>query len=358
MKEYLILFFIVSIALVVEMRYSTIKIGSVNVPTRKLSFYVISAIIVILGVFKSENYGYDAGGYKDYCFDLFTDISISEAFQRGIEPGFALLSFLVCKITSQYWVYRTVFFLMIFSGMSYVIWKKSSNIALSYLIYISFGFLSFDFFILRQALAATIIFMGFFSLERKKYGRFVVAVIAATFFHYTAVLAFALMPLAIEKFHKTRILKRFVYLVGIFAGGMFFSPILFRMYSRIRGIDYAQNIISGEGYGMLFILLLFWWGIDIIQNKYLNGKQMDEERHLFEYGMGSVYIQVISLFFSLFNRTIYYALAYALICVPNMCEKLNIKTKRTVAVILWLMMLLMFYKTILCSDVLIPYVWL
>ena len=97
-----------------------------------------------------------------------------DALKSGIEPGFAILSFIICKITTQYWVYRSIIFVMIFCGMSFVIWKKSDNVALSYLIYISFGFLSFDFFILRQALATTIVFMGIFWLENKEYVKFII----------------------------------------------------------------------------------------------------------------------------------------------------------------------------------------
>ena len=60
MKEYLVLFLIVSTALLMEMQYKTIKIGGVIISTRKISFGIIFIYILFLGVFKGESYGYDA----------------------------------------------------------------------------------------------------------------------------------------------------------------------------------------------------------------------------------------------------------------------------------------------------------
>lgn len=353
MKEYLVLFLIVSTALLMEMQYKTIKIGEVIISTRKISFGIIFIYILFLGVFKGENYGYDAEGYRIFYFDFFKNVSIMDALKSGIEPGFAILSFIICKITTQYWVYRSIIFVMIFCGMSFVIWEKSDNVALSYLIYISFGFLSFDFFILRQALATTIVFMGIFWLENKEYVKFIITVLLAASFHYTAALSLILLPLALNIFKEDRILKRCLYFCGAFIVGAFFLPLILRMYPLI---DYSQYVVSGEGYGMLLVLLIFWIMFEFARKKYLNGKL--EEDSLFEYGIGSIYIQIISIFFSLFNRTIYYALAYSLICIPNICEKLSLKTRKSFVMALWMIMLLMFYKTILCAGELIPYVWL
>lgn len=353
MGIYLLLFLIVSVFLMIESSADYIKIGTLRVKTRTISFGIIFISIIFLGIFKGEGYGYDADSYQIYYFDYLKHVSLGEALHSGIEPGFALVSFLICRLTTHFWVYRAVLFLFTFGGLSKIIWDKSKNVSLSFLLFISLGLLSFDMFILRQAFAVTVIFLGYGFLEKGKYIKFSLFILTAATFHYTALLVFALLPLTSRNFTNTYIFKKTAYISGAIIVGMFFLPELIQMYTIN---DYSGYTVSGEGYGLLLLLSAFFLVISIFRHNCTGAKKSQSYDTVYEYSFGSIYIQIVALFFSLFNRTIYYALIYSLINISDIASVVNKRTQKTFMFIITIFMAVMYYMTILNATELIPYV--
>jgi len=352
MGIYLLLFIIVAVFLLIEMSFDYIRIGAKCIKVRSAAFWIIFFAILLLGTLKGETYGYDADSYKMYYFDYFRQVSLKGVFSTRIEPGFAFVSFIICKITTHFWIYRAILFLITFGGLSKIIWDKSLYVSLSYLLYLSLGFVSFDMFILRQALAVTIIFLGYDYLEKRKYLKFSMFILAAASFHYTALIVFALLPLTSKSFVGMSMFKRTVYIGGSIIVGSFFLP---RLTSMDLKTDYSASIVSGTGYGLLLFLGIYFFILSLFKRKYTDIRIGQSNNAIYEYCLGSLYIQIIALFFSLFNRTIYYTLIYSLINIPRIVTAMNIKSRKTFIAFTFVLMALMYYMTILNAAELIPY---
>lgn len=352
MGIYLLLFIIVAVFLLIEVSFDYIRIGAKCIRTRSAAFWIIFFAILLLGILKGETYGYDADSYKMYYFDYFRQVSLKGIFSTRIEPGFAFVSFIICKITTHFWIYRAILFLITFGGLSKIIWDKSPYVSLSYLLFLSLGFVNLDMFILRQALAVTIIFLGYDYLEKKKYLKFSMFILTAASFHYTALIVVALLPLTSKSFAGTSMLKRCIYIGGSIIVGSFFLPRLTAMYLKN---DYSSSIVSGTGYGLLLFLSIYFLMLNLFKRKYTDSRIGQSSNAIYEFYLGSLYIQIIALFFSLFNRTIFYSLIYGLINIPQIVTAMNIKSRKTFIAFTFVLTALMYYITILNSEELIPY---
>ena len=364
MGIYIVLFFIILIMFVIENSYLTIKLGTIRIDSRKLAFEVIALSIILVGVSKSQEYGYDAESYRINYFEYVQDKSVLEVLKSGIEPGFALLTLILHKISSSYWLYRAFMFLFSFGGISFVIWRKSKNISLSYLLYISFGMFSFNMCIFRQAIAVSVVLLGINNLEEKKYLKFSMFILLASLFHYTAMFVFLLLPLTYWRFDSIRLAIRFIYSITFFLLGKFFLKYLIDLYSIN---DYSDYIVEGEGIGYLFVIVLLILAFEFFKHYFLDNLFWDINLYddkewicsdtIYEFSLGCIYIQIIALFFSLFNRVIYYPFAFAMICLPNNVPRNKGKNNRLILSMIVILCFIMYYKTILNSTDLIPYVF-
>lgn len=104
------------------------------------------------------------------------------------EPGFGFLTYFVAKIFgTENWCY--FFYQLITISCLYIGAWKHRNVT-NFLIWMLCFFLMHytgTWNTMRQSLAASIIFMGLDTLERKEYGKFTLYVAIATLFHYSAV---------------------------------------------------------------------------------------------------------------------------------------------------------------------------
>ena len=96
-------------------------------------------------------------------------------------------------------LFRSIVFVLTFSIIGVWIYKHSKNIALSFLCFIAFGILSFDFTILRQALAVSITAWSFDFLINRKPVKFFLIVLLAACFHKTALIMLFIYPLLDKK---------------------------------------------------------------------------------------------------------------------------------------------------------------
>lgn len=156
-------------------------------------------LFILIYVFR-----YDVGwDYPNY-FDAIINNDLSER----LEP----LSFVLYWIASScnspvllFVLYGVPTYLLIFSTIK----KYSVNVEFSLLIYICLFFLD-SLGLIRQALAVAIVFGGYTFLVEKKPGKFVLTIILASCFHYSAVSAFIIYPV-----YHARNLIYFAFLFSI-----------------------------------------------------------------------------------------------------------------------------------------------
>lgn len=357
MTIYILLFAFIMVLLFFEVAYKYVHVCGLYIRTKDISFYGIFIFILLLGVLKSPEYGYDWESYKQYYFDHFQRLSLTDAITSGVEPGFALLTFLLTRISTSYWFYRTIIFLISYILIAKVIKKFSKYVSLSFLLFVSFGLMTFCMFILRQAIAVAIILFGIEQLLDRKYIKYMLIVLIACLFHYTAIIAIFFIPFVWFSSTKLLILRRILYIIGSVLTGEFLLPKLVMLYKQN---DYSRLIIRGEGKFYFTLLILLFFIIGYLQRHMLNTstiKSIDSKKQIrwFEISFITIYFQIIALYFSLFNRVTNYPLIITLIYLPNCIVNIGQRAKMFVIFYILLICAIMYYVSILSSS-LIPYI--
>lgn len=150
-------------------------------------------------------------------------------------------------------LFRSIVFVLTFSIIGVWIYKHSKNIALSFLCFIAFGILSYDFTILRQALAVSITAWSFDFLINRKPVKFFLIVLLAACFHKTALIMLLIYPLLDKKNEKSRFAIKVIYYLISVSVVVIGGQIITQIYQRQ---DYSEYIVRGEGYNLLVFLLV------------------------------------------------------------------------------------------------------
>ena len=114
--------------------------------------------------------------------------------------------------------------------------------------FIAFGILSFDFAILRQALAVSITAWSFDFLINRKPVKFFLIVLLAACFHKTALIMLLIYPLLDKKIEKSRFVIKVIYYLISVSVAVIGGQIITQIYQRQ---DYSEYIVRGEGYNLL-----------------------------------------------------------------------------------------------------------
>lgn len=108
--------------------------------------------------------------------------------------------------------------------------------------FIAFGILSFDFTILRQALAVSITAWSFDFLINRKPIKFFLIVLLAACFHKTALIMLLIYPLLDKKIEKSRFAIKVIYYLISVSVVVIGGQIIAQIYQRQ---DYSEYIVRG-----------------------------------------------------------------------------------------------------------------
>lgn len=348
MFVYIIIFLITIFLSIFETNIGYFTIGSRKIVTSKISFIIIFSFLLLLGICRNEYLGADTLNYKIYYWDIFKNLDFVSAIQRDSDFGYGLLNWIVAKFTNDYWIFRSIVFILTFIIISVWIYKHSKNIALSFLVFIAFGIIGFDFEILRQALAVSITAWSFDFIINRKPVKFFVTVLFAACFHKTALIMLLIYPLLNKRIEKSRfIIKIAYYAMAIFVvaiGGQ----VIAQIYQRQ---DYSEYIVRGEGYNLLVFLLILIGILYLFAYRKQPNCKIESELELLN---PIICFQIIATSFSLFTRILYYVTVYLCITIPDIMEELDARTKNTMLVVIVALLSVLFYVTYYGSDV-VPY---
>lgn len=246
-------------------------------------------------------------------------------------------------------LFRSIVFVLTFSIIGVWIYKHSKNIALSFLCFIAFGILSFDFAILRQALAVSITAWSFDFLINRKPVKFFLIVLLAACFHKTVLIMLLIYPLLDKKIEKSRFVIKVIYYLISASVVVIGGQIITQIYQRQ---DYSEYIVRGEGYNLLVFLLVLLGILYFFANRKQLSCKIKSELELLN---SIICFQIIATGFSLFTRVLYYVTTYLCVTIPDIMEELDDETKNTMLVIMLVLFSVLFYVTYHGSDV-VPYV--
>lgn len=322
MGTFIVLYLVIIAFSFLEINVKTLRFGTWRIDVRKASFWVITIIIMLLGIFKNEYLGVDAVRYEQNYFELAKYRNWIEIITGALsDKGFYLLTKLLTVISEDYWVYNALLYIIIFGIEAYVIYRNSEYPAISYLVFTSLGFVIFNYSLLRQAMAVSICFYAFQYVKEKRPLKFVVWVLLATSFHQTAILYLVAYPVANWNIKGYAFWKKCILFVGALVATRF-MPILFQLYEKM---NYSEIAIAGEGY---YLLLYFAILIAFIVWLMSKGQLKKDGQILYNVIFCILYFQIGATAFSLFTRVTNYFYIALILIVPFIIGR--VKSKNTI----------------------------
>lgn len=244
-----IIIYIIEIILIFFFRYILKK-----EKTDKL-FLKVSFLVLLLSLLFRKPVS-DMGNYLNY-FHYLNECSWEKFLKFDLEILYKILNLFIGKI----WLNDTFFMIIIAFitsiGPYFLIKKYSKNYGISILLYISIGSFYMQFFIIRQAIAISVLSFSLIFIEKRKFLKYAILVVIAGLFHSSALFFIIVYPFAVWKNKK----KKFILFSTVSVIAYIFRE---KIVSLITHTGYASYLIStkygysGSGYGALgmFILII------------------------------------------------------------------------------------------------------
>ena len=254
------------------------------------------------------------GDLENYipAFLTISEIPWSELWRYPWEYGYVLLNKILSLISSNEQVLLIGVGLFVTIGYIRFIRVYSKMVWLSLFLLIALGYYLTSLSMLRQSLAIVFVLNSIQYVENRNFKRFALWVSVAVFFHYTAIAFFLLYPLS--RFRISIIyficILLFSFLFSAFSGNIILIHIIDKYYSIYEG-----NIISGEGYNMLFLLLTITF-IGLLIGRHYHIKNARYEIFC-QMLILACCLQLFSLQFSLFARIVLYYQIALIIFIPE-----------------------------------------
>ncbi len=262
---------------------------------------------------------------------LFGNVPI--AFERG----YLLLSWIISKISLNYQFYLIVVSLISICPIGYVVYKKSKNIYLSWVVYMFLPVCILPFSGIRQSIAISIAFCSILFVEQKKIKEFILTIILAALFHETALICLMYYPL----YHISLSKQVKCFLLAIPAIVFIFGKeIVYLLSTIIPSIDVSFTN-SWEMFLVFYILLIVSF---IITNKSRNLKCIGYS-NIFYF---AVIFQALSNYFIQFGRIAYYFSIFSILIVPLLYQ-FKFKSNLTKVVVLLFIMLIQIISLLFLS---------
>lgn len=182
-------------------------------------FFIICLILAAANLFRTPFWSADVIEYQA-AYDVITSSNIDslEDFIRlSFEPGFVILSIVTGYFTTS--VNLVLFLFAIVSLYIKLIYIQSRYVRSGTLLIVLYAFTYYILLELTQsriAIASAIIMIAYHFLIREMVGKFILAVIFATLFHYTALVA--LLALVFYKQDRDDLITRNLIVFGILLG--------------------------------------------------------------------------------------------------------------------------------------------
>lgn len=318
----------------------------------KKSLFLFWVFIILCFVACLRNYtvGYDTKQYVT-AFNKAASLTLSNFSYLRYEYGYTFLLWFLNKISSNWQILLVITSLFINFSVLRFIKKNSENPFLSVLIYILLNFYFFYTSAMRQAIAISIVLIGYEYLKKNNNVVFFIYVLIATLFHQSALLAFLIPLMKNVKYNKLFIfILFFIYFIGFIFGKNFFIFIT-KFSSRL--LDYSDSKFFVENYfGALlqFLLnfMLFIIGYLIMlknDRNILYDKSNNNNTLIGVLAIANLFL-LLTVRVGIFNRFSPYFAIFIIIWLPNMIMKLK-KSKDRMLVYICCFSVLILYWTVI-----------
>ncbi len=342
---YFFVLFLSVISLVVY-RYSNNKLH------KNISIISSLFIIVLFSSIRASTVGIDNYEYSEWYKTFSIDNGIFDAITSNImdyEPGFVVINYFLKYFSLEYSYALIIYALLIWIPI-YRLIKFSKDFYFAIFVFITLGFLFFTFNGQRQAIAIGFVFLATRYLFEQKNIKFLLSILVATMFHFSAILM--LIILIINKLPK---FSTKTWLIFIIASLIVPLAFLFGIIEKVAALfpfygSYIQNdnftqansFSAGVLYQILFeFIILFYY------KTYAKTNYEIKIFQLFLFGAIAYNLFYGNLFLS---RIVVYLLFFQPLVLAVILSKLKSSKKYAEVVGISFLLIIMFVYKILFSD--------
>lgn len=292
-------------------------------------------LLFLLAGFRGESVGGDLKRYLPEFYAV-ADVSLSHLFDVGYhEPGYVLFIKFLGMISSDSRVFLLGTSFVSLLGPFVLFKKYSRNIAVSVLLYYAMGYYTNTFNNVRQSLALSIIFCVIPFLVERKFWKFLIGVIIASLFHYSAIVMLIVYPLT----DKPLNFKRWVIYTGgslsivslfFFSAFQYVAELFIMKYDPVSLLENSD----GRGYGLFAAYFLIFISVSIYYwrvNNQLRNSDKQSLSLMLLFLLFATAIQLASpVFHSMVRMTYYFFIPFVTLSIPFIHSLLKDKVMKSV----------------------------
>ncbi len=298
-------------------------------------FLVLLWILILRGKFS------DMINYSDM-FTYIGTLSWKNLRIVNWEYGFVVLNKLIYILTKNEQIFFSIISIITLGGQYVFIKKYSKNYLGSIILFIGLNFYNYNYILLRQEIAITIILFSIKYIENNNAIRFLFSVFLASLFHQSALVFIFIYPL--NKIRCTNKLK--IYMVPIFVFVYIIRGVIKNVIYIDKYVIYEGGVQSSDGYTMLMVLIAVYIAM-LITEMLLKIKKEDYNAENVFWWMYIIAIvaQILATTQSIMARIVLYFNLSMIVLLPNTIEKIEDKNSKILINILLIIMILGFSFT-------------
>jgi len=273
MTVYLVLLLVVTIAIYLSQR-------ATDRSARRLMYAVAFASLVLVGGLRNGSVGTDS---RSHIVIFERTVELADVWKSGLEPGFALLSWLGKLVSDNYAVVFTLVAVVVTLCFLWGMRELSVDPAVSIFVLLASGIYLVSFNGTRQGIAIAVLFPAIGFIYYRKFWPFLVSVAVACFFHISAMVV---LPVYFIVPRKNDFRYNALVFGAVVVSVLFFSELValagrlnprYLVYGEVgqlsRGLVYAASVVA---IGLFFLYFKRYvkqhrpW-YDLLLNLYLLG---------------------------------------------------------------------------------------
>lgn len=220
--------------------------SSKNKKVKTVCCALSGAALAFVAGFRSSSVGADTPGYvRSFQNAQPLDWNSFIGLFGKKEPLYYTLTGTLRHITDNYTVLFLIIAAFFITAVCYFIKKYSSNILISFILFMSMGYFSFSMAGLRQTIAMGFMILALDRIINKKYLSFVILILIATGFHVTSLIFFLVGIVYFVPLNAVYITGSIILSMVMYLGGLkIVKPIIDFVWGETRNYDEEFGGIS------------------------------------------------------------------------------------------------------------------
>lgn len=294
---------------------------------KEFSLYIISIILIIFSGLR----GNFTSDYKNYIFlfNFYKKFNLKEIFERkfGQEIGYVLLNWLIQKFTNKPISIILLTSIIVITLYIREIKKESANVWLSIFLFVTIGQYYISFNLIRQIMAAGIIFSGSYFLYERSFLRYCIIIVIASLIHKTSLIMILFYFILNYKFNLKKLCILLIFTILLKEKIHFFLAIIQKyLYSHYVAEAYGMTGISYKNFLLPFGILLF-----IFFNINLKNYRDDKNLNIWiNAAIFYAFFSFLGLEIQMLERFSNYFAPYILLVIPKIIQDKKNKQVRAV----------------------------